>query len=251
MCRFLSRYYLVEIIKEVIEMKRFYLFFVIAVTGILIFAGNGNAAPLPNPDPSVFGDDLDDPGLFIPSDLVVNFEVFDPGTFLGLGGNTFGFFFDGMDVTNPANLFTIFDPSDQDTGSIPQIALIDFSAGIVYDYDDGSSVTPQDTFTGAGNIGFYLTPDPALGIPTLFTVPSLNLGGEDFAGTFPFLGPPEDDFLIAFEIPDGSGGFIPLGFEVTAGISPVPAPGTLLLLGSGLVGLVGYSRKRVKRRTEG
>lgn len=219
------------------KMKKLCPFLVIAVIGVLVFAGKVNAVPFANPDPTRFGDDLDGSGIFMPSNTVFSIESFD------IGGNTFGFFFEN-DITN---LITIFDPTDQfdpnDPVPLPQVAQIDFSTGQVLDLDAGNT---QDTFTPSlGNIGFFLDLNPILSAPTLFTVPSLNPGGLDVAGTFPLLGNP-DAFLLGFF----NGPNIPvLAFELVDGVTPVvPEPSTLILLGSGLVGLTLYGRKKRFKR---
>ena len=223
-------------------MKKFCLILVIA--GISLLFSGGHVTALPNPDPSHFAAD-DGTEIFIPSDPVVSIEVFDFfGSFLP-SGSTFGFFFEGSDLTDPNNLITIFDPLDQDPdpsgpGSIPQIAVIGFSDGIVLDMDlIGGGV--QSTFTGTGNIGFFLDlPGPTPSLMT--TVASLNPGGLDLAATFPVLAAP-NAYLIGFEVP----GFSPVGFDLVIGVEPIPEPGTLLLLGSALAGFVVVYRKKFKK----
>lgn len=217
-------------------------------TSVAVLAGAtpGYAVSFTNPNPAVFGDDLEDSGVFTPSPTgVLTVEIFDLAGALGVG-STFGFFLEG----NPSELIPIFDPSDQDPdpggpGSVPQVAAVDFSLGLVFDLDDASSV--QSSFSGTGDIGFFLDPVPDdPGIPTLFTVPSLNPLGVDVAGTFPVLGAPEDDFLITFAVQEeGSSNVLPLAFELVGGITPVPQPvpepRILLLLGSMLAACLAYS----------
>ncbi len=222
-------------------MNKFCLSLAIALIGSVGLAANSDAIPFPNPAPTTFADDLDDLGIFFPSDLVVTFEIFDLGALApAFAGNTFGFFF----VTDPANLITIFDPLDQDpdpsTPDDKQIGVVNFLTGTVIDWDE---LTVQDTFSGIGNIGFFLTPDASFGLPTLFTVPSLNPLGLDFSGTFPRLGVPEN-FLLSFAVQNQlTGQPINLGFEFVAGISPVSEPATLILLASGLLGFARFRRK--------
>jgi len=47
--------------------------------------------------------------------------------------------------------------------------------------------------------------------------------------------------------PDSGTNSTPINDGVNNGTSPVPEPATLILLGSGLVGLAGYGRKRFKK----
>jgi hypothetical protein len=171
-------------------MKTLRVFLIALLLSFLLTPGIATAIPFPNPDPTQVGDDLDDSGIFFHDPQVISLEIIDVGPLLGGGGAEFGFFFAGSDVSNPANLFTIFETTDQDPdpggpGSVTQLAIIDFPNGNVIDGDEG---VIQNSFAGSGNIGFYLTPDPAFniayGIPaTLFTDPTLNPGGVEFGST--------------------------------------------------------------------
>ncbi len=219
------------------------IFFTVLLSSFLILMAlpiKSRADLIPNPDPSTLADDIQGSGYFAPADEVYFQESLDIGPLLfGLPGSEFGFFFAGTDITDPNNLIPIFDASD--IGSQNRMAMVDFTTGNVIDLDEGNVL--QNTFTGMGNIGFYFSLAPISGAQTLYSDPSLNIDG-DVVGTYPTLDPPSNEFLIAFQYPDGSGGYDSLLFEAVTGIAPVPLPGTLLLFCSGLAGVAWYSRKK-------
>lgn len=228
-----------DVLSGVAKKKKSYLLLAIGLLLALLTPMHLRAAIMPNPDPNVYGDDLQDSGYFTHHDQVFFSEVFDLGPFLGVQSSEFGFFFSGADVNDPTNLIPIFDSSD--IGVLGRLALVDFSAGIVFDLDENSV---QNTFSDSGDIGFYISLDPSLGVPSFFTDPALNTDGLDLAGTFPTLETTDSRLLLTFQFPNDSGGYDPLAFESIDGVDPVPLPGTLLLLGSGLAGMFWYSRKR-------
>ena len=225
-------------------MKKICWFLMLVVTVVLILPGIGRATII-NPYPTVFAPD-DGSQLFMPDAYVISIEAFDLAGSLGFP-SSFGFFYDSA----PSTPIVIFGPEDQGTG-LSQSAIIDFAAGTVYDKDESVAAghqVVQSTFTNSGTpIGFFLWFNPSpYGSPLyLTTVPSFNPGGYDAAETFPLKTNPSV-YLIGFELPNGK----LLSFDITGGITPVPEPSTLLLLGSGLTGLAVYGRKRIRRGVRG
>jgi len=241
--------------------KIMYLFSVIALC-MMLFAGNASAVPFPTPDPIpdptnpantwTFGADVDDSGIFRHSSQIFTIELLDLGDLSllsggGAVGNSIGFYFEGANVADLSNLHGIFDISDitaYPVGPISQAAIVDFNQGKVFDVDDGLSV--QSSFSGSGNIGFAILPDPTLGIPILFTEPFLNPGGVDISGTFPLMGSSlPDPYLFTFNLINPLT-LQPTTFaaQVAAGVTPIPEPGTLLLVSSGLASILFYRKKK-------
>lgn len=201
---------------------------------MLVFAGKAHALII-NPADYGFGPD-DGSELFNHCDCATAWEGYDINQ---TGGTEFGFFFSA----DPTNLITIFDKYDEGTLQNPPKARVDFSNGIVTDLDDN---TQQSSFDKSlnGPIGFYLIPD---NIHTLYTVGSMNSWGDDLAQTYRHT-TVTDKYLIRFENPFDQD--MTLAYEVVKGITPIPEPSTLTLVGFGilLVGVFSIKSLVVKRQ---
>lgn len=207
----------------------------LGLCSLLLLTGNSHAIPFANPDPATFADDIDGTGYFQTADALTAFEIADIGEDFFVGGNTFGFFFRGADVSNPSNLIPIFGADDV----VGDAAQVNFIGGVVFDIEDSAV---QNIFAGSTEpIGFYLVLDIAFGpTPPLFSDPSLN-AGFDLMGAFPTLAD-ASTFLLRFTDPTGVETF---GIEIVTDLRPLPEPGTMLLIGIGLLSGVVARRWRI------
>jgi hypothetical protein len=102
-------------------------------------------------------------------------------------------------------------------------------------------LTEQITFTSTAN--YNVSPYYDADFVSFTSIPLTFHVFEDSQATAEIFGMITDNPHLKFVglqlLPSSTGGFISQG-----PLQPVPEPSTLLLLGSGLIGLVGYGRKK-------
>jgi len=202
---------------------------------ILGVTGTANAVPVP-PLPGY----LPDTGTtyFTPSAAAVGIELVDPLEPF----TSFGFFYQGDSST----LIDIFDSGDivgGDPLANPQVSLVDFANGLIFDLDIAPPTpTLESSFTVmAEDIGFFLNVGPT----TIYSDPLLNGGLDLFSAWRNELDPTLWGLAFEGQNPDGS--LAVINITLVGGIAaaaPEPSIMALLALGWSLLLVVGSLRRR-------
>ena len=124
------------------------------------------------------------------------------------------------------------------------LSFSDPSINDSYDFDFTISETPNNS--GDNNDYIYF--------PTSYASQSYEVGGIDYTLQFLGFGSSTDGLISRFETPEFQISTTNLYGRITtapvpepATNAPVPEPATIILLGSGLIGLAGWSRRKYKK----
>lgn len=160
------------------------------------------------------------------------------------GSNTFGIyeFSDAGGVITLGDTLEVFSGGDSPTFNVT--LEFDLAGGTVENLNTSTTANIDDTF------GFYL--DGPGG--TFYTHNYLNVDGDDYALLFDTHGDLSgelfgSDVVVAFEDllkRDGSDFDYNDMVVGVNDVAPIPEPGTMLLLGSGLAGLAAWKRRKDK-----
>ncbi len=206
----------------------------------LSIAAVAQAISIPNPSPAVFGNAIQENGYFYPTSNVAVFKAYDLSEQVSNQGFEFGIFYWAQSSIQQVQVFR---PTDIGAGHTSGIF---FNTGTIVDFTSNSLV---GNFSYNNQpVGFYLN----IGSSTLFSDPTLN-AGEDLFAAFPWLNGPSasligtgNPLLLAFGYPNSDGSVTTLALDFTDGIptTAVPEPGTLMMVGTGII----YFAARMLRR---
>jgi len=125
-----------------------------------------------------------------------------------------------------------------------------YSSNYFYTTTGTSLSFALNPFTGISEFGFWVNPSTAGQFSLVAYMQGggfHELGNSWFnTGDAKFYGWTDLPVYSVSIISYGTSNF-GVGHLVEGGVAPIPEPSTLLLLGAGLVGLIGYGRKRMKK----
>jgi hypothetical protein len=177
------------------------------------------------------------PGGSITGDLRFEFAGFAPS-------NAFGVW-SGVD-TQSISLLQIFGGAD-DPGAFGTIHWITPTSGVLtVTHADFTCTTIPFSGIAQNGFGFYLQ-GPGTGYGQFFTVDQLNGG---LAQSLAFVNPVNDRWVIAFEdlkLGNGADGDYNDMVVSVESIQPVPEPASIVLFGTGLLGVAGAIRRKLSR----
>lgn len=130
-------------------------------------------------------------------------------------------------------------------GDIANVLWLTENSGMIFTIDVGGSNFATSAFSGISrnSFGFFFQPTGGPN-PTYYTVDSLNPQGEARVLSYDGSAAGISNSGILFAYEDGTDwDFQDAGFFVES-ITPVPEPGTMLLLGAGFLSLAIYGKRR-------
>ncbi len=95
---------------------------------------------------------------------------------------------------------------------------------------------------------YYDTTNSEFGTSGGSTITLGPFESDDFSGSQTVLVPAVSPFAITDVVVINHNGSGLTSFDATNIVKPIPEPGTLILLGCGLVGVAGYTKLRLSRR---